>query len=549
MDADRVGSLWLGPTGRRPSVEVLTDAGERIPFPLGVRGAFDEAVDRIGWAAIRVGYQAIGLHDGELLRFAYLPPAWGLAPAADPELVLVARYSDRSRGPGELETIVQVDRSGRVLRSVTADGWGVAGELLDGTIATRRSLLSWDGERRPLPTPGEAVAVLSGRFLVLTDRPTGAVHVVDTASGRTSTASVPERAFLGSPVYDAEATQVILAWFSGEATMVVRGDEIRPIDVGTRNGQLAWIDRDHVLAVAEGTITSIDIDTGTTEALTGFPRHGVPRLNISGRFDPAPLRHALRPAFRGPVTTSTRDDLLRGLRTRMHARMLAAGLAADELIEHFVPAVRMRSHAAPEALPIAASHFGGRPDLPTGRDWPVYDGRPMMFIGQFRVDEINAARPETMAPVDGLVVLFAGIEADGGDPVADDAVHVEIVPNEGLHTPEWPDQLPEDLRLAPAIAVLEPLLTPPAGDFDEDPVPDVVIGATGDSALHQMGGVPITIQPQPAPDGHRLAFVFGGDPLVDAPDLGDGGQLIVWTPAPPGPIAEFGRCLVHLDSF
>ncbi|MGB8858776.1 MAG: DUF1963 domain-containing protein [Ilumatobacteraceae bacterium] len=201
-------------------------------------------------------------------------------------------------------------------------------------------------------------------------------------------------------------------------------------------------------------------------------------------------------------------------------------------------------------MPIGASHFGGRPDLPAGHKWPMYEGQPMMFIAQIRADEINAALPGALPSNDVLVALFAAIEPDGGYPVAPNAVSAHVVPLDGLRRLPWPARLSAELRLTMAIAVPEPMLTPPSNTHgvDRDNLHDVVASLVPAGPRHQMFGSPQTIQDHGAPPDHRLLLQFDGDPLVGGPELGDGGRLLFWSPGNPGEVSNLEPCIVELDS-
>ncbi|MDO8389449.1 MAG: DUF1963 domain-containing protein [Actinomycetota bacterium] len=544
-----MASLWLGATYRRPAVELLTDSGERLPLPLPTDDSYvsDHALDRSGWVAVQVGYQVIGLRDGDLLRPSRLPDAWGIAPAADPSLVLVRRYFGESRGHDDSEVIELVDMDGRVVRSVTANVWGAVGELRSGWVVTMGSLLSWEGEQRPLPAPGEAIAVLSGRHLVIVDSDGARMHIVDAETGRTTTTPVPPDAFWLSPVYNIDASQVA---FAIDHPIAIREHEVLTLDPGTDTDALAWIDRDHVLQVGQRTYRSVHVVTGASETLTGLPARSFPRVNISGRFDPGQLRDALLPAWSGPVPEDVREGLLRQTRDALVAALHSAGLPADELIRRFVPGVRLRSCFAMGRVPVGASHFGGRPDLPAGHKWPMYDGQPMMFIGQIRADEINAALPGALPSNDVLVAVFAAIEPDGGYPVEPDAVSVHVVPLEDVRRLPWPKRLPDELRLTLAIAVPEPTLTLPSNidGVDGEQLQELLASLTPAGPRHQMFGSPDTIQDFAAPPDHQLLLQFDGDPLLGGPDLGDGGRLLIWSRAFDGGVVELAGCIVELDS-
>ena len=79
----------------------------------------------------------------------------------------------------------------------------------------------------------------------------------------------------------------------------------------------------------------------------------------------------------------------------------------------------------------------------------------MAFLAQLRGDELAAILPDL--PDDGLLVVFAAIEADSGAP---DAVQLAFVTG-ALTRRAWPAALPDELRYGVALAALEPRLAPP----------------------------------------------------------------------------------------
>jgi uncharacterized protein YwqG len=60
---------------------------------------------------------------------------------------------------------------------------------------------------------------------------------------------------------------------------------------------------------------------------------------------------------------------------------------------------------------VGASRLGGEPDLPAAATWPKQGGKPMSFIGQFRLDEI-ASLGASVLPKKGLLSFFV---AEGDD--------------------------------------------------------------------------------------------------------------------------------------
>lgn len=88
---------------------------------------------------------------------------------------------------------------------------------------------------------------------------------------------------------------------------------------------------------------------------------------------------------------------------------------ADALRVLARPAVRLTA-GAPSAA--GGSRLGGDPLLPDEVRWPAYDGEPLGFLGQVRLEEVAPLDPTGLLPARGLLCFFHGgaEEAWGFDP-------------------------------------------------------------------------------------------------------------------------------------
>jgi uncharacterized protein YwqG len=114
--------------------------------------------------------------------------------------------------------------------------------------------------------------------------------------------------------------------------------------------------------------------------------------------------------------------LIRQLLNRARKRTILAPNISDlrELIGAELPRVAtelqalirnsIRIKTAPikdEALlPPGTSKFGGLPDLPEGVAWPDWNGEPLAFIAQFRLEEVAPFDVERLLPVTGMLYFF-----------------------------------------------------------------------------------------------------------------------------------------------
>jgi hypothetical protein len=176
---------WLGATGRRPAVEVLlAPEGERLRLSLrGDDGALDNALAREGWIAVEVGERVIALVDGDWFHPLSLGRSWGVAPAADARQVILVRGSGADDRIDQPVTVELVDAVGAVRRSVVSSWAIVVGELREGELVCRQGLLSWGGELRSSPWPGEPFAVISGCYVLTAGAQVACMY--DTCDGST----------------------------------------------------------------------------------------------------------------------------------------------------------------------------------------------------------------------------------------------------------------------------------------------------------------------------------------------------------------------------
>jgi uncharacterized protein YwqG len=113
---------------------------------------------------------------------------------------------------------------------------------------------------------------------------------------------------------------------------------------------------------------------------------------------------------------------------QLHNRLVRAGLGrvADDILRLTKPCIRLDCRRADDdVLPIGASKIGGKPDLPDGTDWPAWQGRPMAFIAQVRLEDVADYDEEGALPHSGLLSFFCalddefaanGLLADHDDP-------------------------------------------------------------------------------------------------------------------------------------
>lgn len=88
---------------------------------------------------------------------------------------------------------------------------------------------------------------------------------------------------------------------------------------------------------------------------------------------------------------------------RIRASRLAPYGAILELL--MKPTILLRPTAQIEH-PVGASKIGGKPDLPPEWDWPEWQGRPLAFLAQFRMEEFASVDIENLLPHSGMLYFF-----------------------------------------------------------------------------------------------------------------------------------------------
>jgi hypothetical protein len=115
---------------------------------------------------------------------------------------------------------------------------------------------------------------------------------------------------------------------------------------------------------------------------------------------------------------------------------------------------------------MGVSRLGGRPDIDASwPGWPVYEGWPMVFVGQLALAEVHALMPGTL-PATGMLYFFAHFTPEWG---------YLFIPGRGescvlyskkspVEQAAWHSGLPEIFRFAPHRLKFRPVATLPESD-------------------------------------------------------------------------------------
>jgi len=517
-------------------------------------GAFDHALARDGWIAIRVGYELAAYRDGSLLNPMMLASVWQVRPALSPSMVLISVYQGRSRLPNEGATLAVLDRDGVVQRSALLPLRGPVGEIAAGIVAAD-GLWSWAGDSLPQLGRGTPIGVLEGRAVVYARD--DEIEVIGADGAVLGSCATPAGCQLSGDVgYDAGASRLAATARHMPGVLVVdlvHGPRWMPTDLVPYHP--VWLG-DHGLLLMpfcepSGAVI-LDLASGTTTALGLSRLSPHPRLDVTGRFDPLEVQAVLRPARWVPLTAGQREAALAASRRALDD---AAPEALRRHIDRARSSIRLRACLPPRRLPLGGSRLGGRPDLPPGWRWPTRNGAPITFLAQLRLEEISSCAPDGALPSEGLLLLFVDLEPDGGY-VRDDHVQAEIVDGSALRRATWPKRLAEELRFRPASLIPEPFLSLPS----DSPAPDVDDAAwfglldavTSRLPHHRMLGYPLSTQEVDPPCDENGEFALLLQLASDGAtgmSFGDGGSLQFWVAPKSLAVGDLSHCVVEHDSY
>lgn len=165
------------------------------------------------------------------------------------------------------------------------------------------------------------------------------------------------------------------------------------------------------------------------------------------------------------------------LRASLQTSLAAAGLgagAAQALAQLALPAIAIQStpQANASATALGTSRLGGAPDLPAGATWPEYQGMPLSFIAQVRLEEVAPYDVGHLLPPAGMVWFFydAQQQTFGDDPRSRGAWQVTYAPTSaGLQPAAFPAALPTQARFSPCALTFSTVLSLPQDPSAEQP--------------------------------------------------------------------------------
>ena len=214
--------------------------------------------------------------------------------------------------------------------------------------------------------------------------------------------------------------------------------------------------------------------------------------------------------------------------------------------------------AAEKALPVGASKFGGRPDLPSDVAWPRHGDEPLSFLGQFNLAELRPSPVARELPAAGVLSAFALYRGDGDDDFPDGSWRLFYFPDPAaLARRDFDDDLEAVSRFPACRVTFADALTVPkwdspwaaelealgVGEYGE-PFADVYFDLT--PGAHLLGHPsPIQGDTLGSKDVRHLLTICGNEHT--GWEFGDGGALYFTLSDADLTAGRFDRVKMHMD--
>jgi len=114
----------------------------------------------------------------------------------------------------------------------------------------------------------------------------------------------------------------------------------------------------------------------------------------------------------------------------------------------FRPSIVLRPIPASETeLNLGQSRMGGRPDLPSDIQWPKYEGKHLVFVAQFALDELEGWAQMMGLPATGHLYFFHDQDHTwelGAKQKGSEWVIYSPASREALHRADFPDDIEDE---------------------------------------------------------------------------------------------------------
>lgn len=199
-------------------------------------------------------------------------------------------------------------------------------------------------------------------------------------------------------------------------------------------------------------------------------------------------------------------------------------------------------------VPVGTTKLGGCPDLPTGSAWPSRGERPLSFVAQVKLAELEPLLWEDVLPPAGLLSFF--FEGTG-----ESVCHVAFTePGAVLARLDPPEELPNYQRYRGVALNARTELTLPSSapswlSAEQREKYQTVAADSDDGPRHRTLGHPDLVQNDPRDSGEQPTLLL----QVDSDDAagmmwGDLGRLYYWLRPDDLAARRFGRTVVDDQS-
>jgi hypothetical protein len=447
--------VLLAPGVGTPLRLLLPSQQESVPLDIAYFGKVDSALLRDGFVVIGDGV----ITNGSVSSCMRLWTEHEVVPSCQPDHMLVIRDIDPGSIPFVTKPSITIELTNGacdVVASVVVPKCQVLGQLLSGEIVTDTELISWNGTRHSHRGVGKPVAVVDGRFLVCFLE--GEVLLLDVRTGDVHKHHLDFTPESHTCVYDVSASRVIIPQFFNGA-LIISADRVINHTFEHVCSAAMWSSSGDPIFVLEDLRLGHKADwvanRGTLARLDAWPTNGFdrfvirkvnqesvpsgkevtwtnssdqrPLLDVTGRMsalDAAEIHG--NSIVVGALPVGLRNELDDKVLHRFRSAAIEADVHPETLLRKCRASVAFRLAAADDDdIPLGASRFGGRPDLPDSFEWISFNGHSYSFMCQLRCDELHSVGTAGHVPLTGWVLVFVDLDETGTGP--DDKFAVAVV--------------------------------------------------------------------------------------------------------------------------
>lgn len=131
----------------------------------------------------------------------------------------------------------------------------------------------------------------------------------------------------------------------------------------------------------------------------------------------------------------------------------------NKIESYLIPAINIEVEESKNESEVGTSKFGGNPDLPIKTEWPIFKDKPMTFLAQINLEQINVFDLDKILPKSGYLYFFI----ENPDEFSFD--HKVIYSNDAeLSRRDFPKELNKEYRASEFKMIFENIYTFPSGE-------------------------------------------------------------------------------------